>query len=332
MRPRTFYVTAIAAAALILLVSPANAAHVQCGDTITTTTTLDSDLICPTTEGDTAYVALTIAASDVTLWMNKHTIRSQGGYGRGIVVPDAGYHNIQIRNGRLEGWSPAIDIDNASDSAVLKVTVAEPGAWKGSQIEVSGDRNYVALNLVEGYPAFPDPPDDEPTTTGIAMTGDDSYTWGNVIRYADGNGISSHGDRTRHVLNRVEACTMAISAFGYTTRAVINRNVVDGCVTGIWVGALSDGGGARIRLNHVTRVDEGFWITDSSAIVGRNVSNGNYVGILNNRAGATLQYNTTNDNQSWGIYAVEGTIDGGGNTATGNGSTPQCVNVQCSSP
>jgi hypothetical protein len=333
MKGKPVHFLAVAAAALLALAAPASATHVQCGDVITETTVLDSDLVCPTTEGDTGYVALTIAASDVTLWMNKHTIRSQGGYGRGIVVPDAGYRNIQIRNGRLEGWSPAIHIDNASDSAVLKVTVAEPGAWKGSQIAVTGDRNYVARNVVVGYPAFPDPPDDEPTTTGIAMSGDDSYTWGNSIRNAvGGTGIWSRGDRQRHVLNRVEGCVYAIYASGYTTGAVINRNVVDGCVSGIWVLALNDGGGARIRLNQVTGVDEGFWITDSTAIVGRNVSNGNGWGIISWSAGTTIQYNTTNDNAFEGIYAAEGTIDGGGNTATGNGATPQCVNVQCSSP
>jgi parallel beta-helix repeat protein len=114
---------------------------------------------------------------------------------------------------------------------------------------------------------------------------------------------------------------------------VINRNVVFGCIEGINVGA--PGGRALIRLNQVNANDIGLWVTDSRAIVGRNVANGNTdYGIVSTQAGTTIQNNTANNNGSYGIFAAPGTIDGGGNTATGNGdgTTPQCENVQCSSP
>jgi hypothetical protein len=40
--------------------------------------------------------------------------------------------------------------------------------------------------------------------------------------------------------------------------------------------------------------------------------------------------NTANNNGNLGILAVPGTIDGGGNNASGNGNPAQCVGVSCS--
>jgi hypothetical protein len=42
-----------------------------------------------------------------------------------------------------------------------------------------------------------------------------------------------------------------------------------------------------------------------------------------------LTSNTANDNVDFGIEAVPGVIDGGGNRAFGNGNPLQCLNVVC---
>lgn len=39
--------------------------------------------------------------------------------------------------------------------------------------------------------------------------------------------------------------------------------------------------------------------------------------------------NTANRNQNHGIDAVTGTVDGGGNRASGNAIAPHCLNVIC---
>ena len=68
---------------------------------------------------------------------------------------------------------------------------------------------------------------------------------------------------------------------------------------------------------------------------GRNTANGNGdTGILSNLGGTLIQNNTANSNTNMGIDGAAGTIDGGGNTASGNGdgSTPQCENVSCGGP
>jgi parallel beta-helix repeat protein len=45
--------------------------------------------------------------------------------------------------------------------------------------------------------------------------------------------------------------------------------------------------------------------------------------------GTTIAANRANDNADYGIQAVSGVIDGGGNTASGNGNPLQCLNVVC---
>ena len=70
-------------------------------------------------------------------------------------------------------------------------------------------------------------------------------------------------------------------------------------------------------------------------IVGGVVASGNRThrngddGIQVDAAGATLTKNIANANGDLGIEAVAGTVDGGGNKASGNGNPTQCVGVTC---
>ena len=52
-------------------------------------------------------------------------------------------------------------------------------------------------------------------------------------------------------------------------------------------------------------------------------------GIHIDATGTSVTDNTTNRNRDLGIQAVPGVIDGGGNTARGNGNPAQCENVLC---
>ena len=57
--------------------------------------------------------------------------------------------------------------------------------------------------------------------------------------------------------------------------------------------------------------------------------NANDDGIEVGDAVATLTRNTANNNADYGIEAVLGVTDGGGNRASGNGNAAQCLNVVC---
>jgi parallel beta-helix repeat protein len=93
--------------------SEALATHVGCGDTITTDTTLDSDLIdCP---GD----GVVIGADDIRLDLNGHTIEGTGipSYVNGITseygVENAGHSDVTIENGEIEGFEYGVELTDA---------------------------------------------------------------------------------------------------------------------------------------------------------------------------------------------------------------------------
>lgn len=74
----------------------------------------------------------------------------------------------------------------------------------------------------------------------------------------------------------------------------------------------------------------GLVVSDAQAIVARNRSDESVEGsgIEIFRPGTTLTRNRADRNAEYGIYAVPGTIDGGGNRAKSNGLA-DCLNVGC---
>jgi parallel beta-helix repeat protein len=99
---------------------------------------------------------------------------------------------------------------------------------------------------------------------------------------------------------------------------VIQRNAVsDTAGSGILVGPFYHEGGSVetvVKGNLVTRAGSGFRYDD---------------GIHVEDAGTVIADNRANHNFDLGIQAVPGVIDGGGNTAFGNGNPLQCLNVVC---
>ena len=166
--------------------------------------------------------------------------------------------------------------------------------------------------------------------------------------------IATLGDEPRVVLNTLEGtnCFGGVWIYLYATRAVgidqhrrrvplrassgqdgsngrYRRNVVTGtaCI-GIYV--LGD----ETRSSGPTRCNEnsGQGIAASGTVLNNtaneNSGTGISVGIDKTPSATTVLNNTANDNGGDGIFASPGVIDGGGNTATGNG-LENCVNVSC---
>ncbi len=333
--------------AVLALPGPASAPHVQCGDTITEDTVLDSDIVC--TNADVSSAAVTIGASDVTLRMANHTISSTAdpGYGpdTGIRVgspPSDSVSNVEIRRGTISGFGRAVWM-LASDSSILKVHAIA----KSYGFQIYGPRNYVYVSQIERvgeYPAgsigitFGD-------YSGCACVSTDAETYGNTITGMAVGIESTSGDRPRHVLNYVHDCATDPYGYGirvanYLTNAVVNRNTVQRCGQGsgiyVWNTINTEAGaGAKVRLNvTLDNAGHGLYVDDATAVIGRNTSNGNVLGsgIVSVKAGARIQNNTANDNGGYGIEGVAGTIDDGGNTASGNydgAPENQCRNVSC---
>ena len=179
MTRKTFCIVTIAAAVFCMVVASASATHVQCGDTITTATTLDGDVVCP----NGAPYGLRIGADNVLLRLNGYAVRAGSGTaptpGSGIISgPDQdGLSGVRIKRGAVQGFENGVDLGGfqngvdlgpANDTTVFKVTVSGNPLFG---IDLVGDRNRVLRSVVEGMGE---------RGRGIRLVGNDAYAWGNV--------------------------------------------------------------------------------------------------------------------------------------------------------
>jgi hypothetical protein len=141
------------------------------------------------------------------------------------------------------------------------------------------------------------------------------------------------GDAPRVTRNTFAECYWAGGIDRYTS-AIVSRNAVVGNTDGYIV----SGEGARVERNVFEgNAFEGLFVADPDAVVDRNVATGNSYepseralgGIVVRSAGTVVSRNTANANADYGIYAVPGVVDGGGNRARDNGNRFQCLNVAC---
>ena len=104
---------------------PAFASHVNCGDTVTGDTTLDSDLVnCP---GN----GIVIGADDVTLDLNGHTIDGDGVLGCDEfyacdfgVDNTAGHDGVMIENGSIREFASAVFVLDASHNRLRRLSAS----------------------------------------------------------------------------------------------------------------------------------------------------------------------------------------------------------------
>src|SRR5438132_11034588 len=99
---RRFFGPVAALAAMLLFVltgGQALAANVNCGDVITQSTTLDSDLNCSGT-------GILIGADNVTLDLSGHTVAGDGGrLGQIGIANTEGHDHVVVKNGAVTGFS-----------------------------------------------------------------------------------------------------------------------------------------------------------------------------------------------------------------------------------
>jgi len=150
MKHASFLAVAVAVA-LCGFAAPASATHVQCGDTITTDATLDSDLIDCTGDG------VVIGAGDITLDLNGHTIDGDDTgplcepADGGVANPD-GYDGITIKNGTIQEFGTGI-VGGYGRSFMRDLTIRSNrlyGIIIGAFPPDSVDANEIQSNLVTG--------------------------------------------------------------------------------------------------------------------------------------------------------------------------------------
>jgi parallel beta-helix repeat protein len=314
------------AVVIVVGADSAHATHVNCGDTITTDTVIDSDLIdCPNN-------GIIIGADGITLDLNGHIID-----GDDLLVdqcpPDEfcdvgvandGHNGVRITNGTVREFgvgaflfavrrnvvTEVVTVEHVFSGLILGETMrtrirsnvisrnAGPDSGVGITLFASHN-NWIADNTIAANREL-----------GIHLIRSSrNFIGHNRVRDTNEDGILVEGRYNRVVANRLVESSIGITTFGSRTVGnVVRQNVVRRPERGgIYVDVVPEQ--TVFKRNHVFRAD----------------ASGIFVG----SPGTRVTGNEARNNGRLGIKAVQGVIDGGGNRASGNGDPRQCVNIEC---
>jgi parallel beta-helix repeat protein len=277
------------------------------------------------------------------------------GVGRYVVFPNPPYnvHSTGIyflhsdRNQMLRTTAnlgdPAIllsasDRNTISDSSIFGGIARDNG--DGIDLAEGSDRNRLTHSTVDadGYGfAIAD------SSRNVLEANDARGRYGNALYQADRNVIAGNllnggrlvaldlgGDGNVVRNNTTSFCRY----YGYGVRG--DSNVVEGNVTSRCAIVVFSGDANIMRANSISnggddysgdglRIEAG----STNTLVEDNVATRRADGIHVEAPGTLVRGNIVNYNRDYGIEAVEGVIDGGGNRASGNGNPLQCLNIVC---
>jgi parallel beta-helix repeat protein len=304
--------------------------QLSCGDTITTDTTLDSDLVdCPNN-------GIVIGADDLTLDLNGHTVGGDGTEFAGcpenefcdVGLLNDGHDGVTVRDGSVRDFTFGVVVVGARHNRVVDITVSSSDGTgiilfkssrnrlirnsahaNGLQLDQGGislnrsDHNLVKRNALRRNGDL-----------GVFMEkSDHNHIRKNRMGRNPEGGIITEGNANKIVRNR-----MARNGGGIQI-TIVNRGTkaVGNVVRGNDVRASRAGGISVDDLPKRTRISR-------NHVVG---SGRDGINVLSRST--KLTKNRAVRNGDLGIDAVQGVIDGGGNRASGNGDPRQCVNVKC---
>jgi parallel beta-helix repeat protein len=269
-------------------------------------------------------------------------------------VSGAAIRDLVVTGGRDGSILAAFYLEDSSDVLVQRNTLS---TLRGVELGPRADLNTVRSNLIVGISGVT-----VSESTGNVIAGNsideisgisvDDDAPANTIRantmrgrpFPGGNGIVVRSDGNRVERNSLsEYGGLGIRLFQANQNS-IKRNRVTAGGGGIGLVTITippDGGGGSVGGSHdnvVVRNDVSGNLEDGIAVgslddgnlVERNLAERNGDdGIDIDAPGVEVTRNSTNNNGDLGIESVPGTIDGGGNRASGNANLAQCVNVLC---
>jgi parallel beta-helix repeat protein len=341
------------AAVMALSAGEAFANHVQCGDTITQDTTLDSDLIdCP---GN----GITIGAKAIRLDLGGHTIDGIRSFGQNG-VENVGFRDVVITNGGIQQFGASVQLTYTAGNLVSNLFLAHNEDW-GVRVDSSTDTRIEDNIALDNRPAgggiiAVNSPNTHimrnsvlDSDDGIIVTNgsDNSIVDGNSTATIYLTGIDASGSQGLQVSNntlirdeiytaglrdsRISQNTVRGAAYGIIMincfGNLIENNVLqDNHFAGIYV---EDAGDNRIEENSISNNQHyGINVQRYSVnnVIERNsVSNSGSHGIaittdVRDPIGTRVQDNLVFDNGSDGIFVYGHARDTlvQGNTATGN--------------
>jgi parallel beta-helix repeat protein len=314
-------VTCLAAA------GPADAA-VTCGKQIKHSVTLTADL------GPCPAHGLVVIRDDVTINLNGHDITGTNGAGSvGIQTTDhkrVKIVGLEVDPSKVTQLETGIRLTNADFGRVQFLDVSTNDNL-GIALQSGSDSNRIKNNTVS-----------DNAGAGIVLTQSDGNriklntandNQFNGIQLFDSNNNKVKGNTTNNDGQGGGAGGIALLDADGT---VVDGNTANDNGSGEKTGIYVQGNNVFVTNNTANLNDvHGIHVTPgyTGVIVANNTANQNgdgadEDGIRVESPGTQISGNHADNNFDNGIQGVTGVIDGGGNTATGNGGT-QCVNVTC---
>lgn len=322
---------------------PPPAPAVTCGTTVTGDLKLRADLRCP---GTALYVEVPDGRT-VTIELGGRSLVGSG-TGSGLYLTNwGGSGAVVVRGGQIRGFESAVGGDGAIDVTFRSVTLQDNDTWLGHRglraytvlvedsvlIDTGSSGGYVDSHTTARRSFF--------VRSGLDSVGQ-TWTYAYDSTFVEGGiftGLASNVVAEGNTFLRCDVGIRAQDNWPASPTLIRNNRFVD-CGTGVRFDASVAGSGAnavRITGNQfLDGVGSGlefslylpygdFEISDNRAI-----GNGG-TGISGTGAGGvTLSGNYATRNGGRGID-VSAVVDRGGNVAVGNGLTPQCVGVYCTS-
>jgi parallel beta-helix repeat protein len=252
---RLLITLALSSAAVAFSSVPASAQTLACGDVVTSSVTLQADLLdCP---GD----GLVVGASGITIDLNGHTIA--GRYGGDSCTSDclgedgiddrAGYDRVTVRNGTIRTFGTGVVLAGVRHSRLSRLTVVARGGPGYPRVGVSllgsQDNLLDAVTVTGGGPSLLLSGSDRNTVAGSTLHGEVSQHAGDAVQVLAG---SDH--------NRLAGNTIDASGAGLVLRDsranVVAGNSVD---TGLSDAVTLTGATSNVLRGNTVSTDGPTW-------------------------------------------------------------------------
>jgi hypothetical protein len=285
------FTTVVTVATATMFVAPAAADTAACGATITSDTTLTTDLTCPAS-------GVTIGEDDVVLDLAGHTITGPSVVGT-FGVTASSRSNVIVKNGTIKSFDDAVVLTNADEGKLKGLKIRNTDT---SAVTLTGADDFVVdqVSVAKGF--------------GSGFVIED--TTDTVVKRSR---AAKYGLEGLRVLGTSLHVFVIDSSFNDNDDGI---ELVDGDHIQLRRNAVASNDSDGILID---AAPVGTIVIANTA----NGNGSDGIDINSIDLGTSVRDNVANDNGDLGIEAPPQTDDAGGNQASGNGNKAQCENIAC---
>lgn len=284
------------------LLSPIAAhAAVACGQTITSSVTLDHHLNCPAGNG------IFVGASNVVLDLGGHTITGAAPTGttgigvRGVIVLQ-NRTGVTVRNGAIRGFDSGVDVAPGANSATVTGLILD-GNGGGVRVNTGTSSTRLADNTVINTTRF----------SGMQVGGNGHVIENNTFNNGNSAGVFLSGNNNAiraNKMNDMGSSAITIGAFPSNPGPFLNNQVSGNQIRGssrVFTSSsisLTNGSGTVVQGNTVNgrQTTPGVFVRDSAnTVVSGNTLTNNSPGVL--VRGASVGTHVTGNQASTNAFA-----------------------------